>query len=70
MSKAEAKKEVNADLIIAFVEERDKVSTSDYTTEFGGSGKTASRMLNSLVEEGILDREGEKKGRRYLLKRR
>ena len=46
-----------------------KVSSGHYAAKFGGVTKTASRHLNELVDEGILDREGEKKGTRYFLKK-
>jgi len=67
--KAEAKKEVGKDDIIEFVKTRGKVSTGDYAEQFGGSTKTASRALNSLVDEGALDRHGEKKGTKYFIKK-
>jgi ATP-dependent DNA helicase RecG len=67
--KAEAKREVTTDDIVEFVRLNDKVSTGDYAAKFGGSTKTASRHLNELVDAGILEREGEKKGTRYFLKK-
>lgn len=67
--KAEAKKEATKDLIVGLVKERGKVSTGDYVSAFGGSVKTASRALDNLVDEGTLDKEGEKRGRRYFLKK-
>jgi len=67
--KAEVKKEVSKDDIIEFVKARNKVSTGDYAQQFGGSTKTASRALNYLVDEGIIEREGDKKGTRYFMKK-
>ncbi len=67
--KAEAKKEVTTDVILDFVKANGKVATGDYASKFGGSTKTASRALNGLVDEGVLDREGDKKGTRYFLKK-
>ncbi|MBX3163298.1 MAG: DeoR family transcriptional regulator [Bacteroidetes bacterium] len=67
--KAEAKKEIGKNDIIEFVKERGKISTGDYAEQFGGSTKTAVRALNALVNEGVLDREGEKRGTKYFLKK-
>lgn len=67
--KAEAKLEPKREEIIEFVRVNGKVSSGDYAAKFGGVTKTASRHLNELVDEGILDREGEKKGTRYFLKK-
>jgi len=50
--------------IIEFVSMQGKVSSGDYAAKFGGSTKTASRHLNELVNNGVLEREGEKKGTR------
>ena len=67
--KAETKKEVTKDVVIEFVKAKGKVSTGDYAEQYGGSTKTASRALNSLVDEGVLEREGEKRGTKYFLKK-
>ncbi|MFH1322088.1 MAG: ATP-binding protein [Bacteroidota bacterium] len=67
--KAETKLEPSKDDIIEFVRVKSRVSSGDYADKFGGSTKTASRHLNKLVNEGILEREGEKKGTRYFLKK-
>lgn len=73
-SKATGKKEeaidISADLVKAFVTEKGKISTGDYATRFNVQTKTASRHLNKLVTEGVLDREGEKKGTRYFIKKK
>jgi ATP-dependent DNA helicase RecG len=66
---AETKLEPTKEEIIEFVKANGKVSSGDYAAKFGGVTKTASRHLNELVDEGILDREGEKKGTRYFLKK-
>lgn len=67
--KAETKLEPTKAEIIDFVKVKGKVSSGDYAAKFGGVTKTASRHLNGLVDEGILDREGEKKGTKYFLKK-
>lgn len=67
--KAETKAEPTKNEIVGFVKSKGKVSSGDYASKFGGSTRTASRHLNELVDEGILDREGEKKGTRYFLKK-
>ncbi|MFZ2285081.1 MAG: ATP-binding protein [Lutibacter sp.] len=67
--KSETKLEPTKDDIIEFVKVKSKVSSGDYADKFGGSTKTASRHLNELVDEGIFEREGEKKGTRYFLKK-
>ena len=46
-----------------------KISSGDYATCFSVTPKTASRHLNKLVVDGTLDREGEKKGTKYFLKK-
>ncbi|MFT4681831.1 MAG: ATP-dependent DNA helicase RecG [Flavobacteriales bacterium] len=66
--KAETKLEPTKDEIIEFIRAKDKVSTGDYASKFGGATKTAGRHLNKLVEEGVLIREGEKRGTKYSLK--
>ena len=67
--KAETKLEPTKAEIIDFVKVKGKVSSGDYAAKFGGVTKTASRHLNELVDEGIFDREGEKKGTKYFLKK-
>jgi len=67
--KAESKIEVTTEMIIEFIKTNGNVSTGNFAQRFGGSTKTASRVLNSLVDKGILNREGEKKGTRYFLKK-
>ena len=66
--KPETKLEPIKDDIIEFVSSMDKISSGDYANKYGGSTKTASRRLNELVDEGILEREGEKRGTRYFLR--
>ncbi len=63
-------KQVNIthEMVFSFIKDKNKISSGDYATRFGVSTKTASRHLNKLVDEGILDREGEKKGTKYFLK--
>ncbi|MDP2388526.1 MAG: ATP-binding protein [Bacteroidota bacterium] len=67
--KAETKLEPTMNDIIEFVKVKGEVSSGDYALKFGGVTKTASRHLNELVDKGILDRKGEKKGTRYFLKK-
>ncbi len=66
--KSETKLEPTRDDIIEFVSTKGRIASGDYASKFGGSTKTASRQLNLLVNEGVLVREGEKKGTRYFLK--
>ncbi|MBL0201324.1 MAG: winged helix-turn-helix transcriptional regulator [Chitinophagaceae bacterium] len=65
--KAETKLEPTRTEILDFVRAKGRVSSGDYAEKFGGSTKTASRHLNDLVDEGVLQRDGEKKGTRYFL---
>ena len=58
------------DAVVAFVREKGRISTGDYATHFNVLPKTASRHLNKLVEDEILDRDGEKKGTRYFIKKK
>lgn len=67
--KSEAKLEPTREEIIKFITAKGKVSTGDYAAKFGGVTKTAFRHLNKLVDDGILDREGEKKGTKYFIKK-
>lgn len=67
--KSESKLDPSKADIINFISDMGKISSGDYATKFGGATKTASRQLNKLVEEGVLVREGQKKGTRYLLKK-
>ncbi len=67
--RSETKLEPTRDDIIEFLRVKGKVSSGDYAAKFGGSTKTASRHLNELVNEGVLEREGEKKGTKYFLKK-
>lgn len=67
--KSETKLEPTRDDIIEFVRTNGKIASGDYASKFGGSTKTASRHLNQLVNEDVLEREGEKKGTRYFLKK-
>jgi ATP-dependent DNA helicase RecG len=53
--------------VMTFVKANQKVSSGDFVEKFGGSTKTASRYLNMLVDEGLLGREGEKKGTKYFI---
>lgn len=56
--------------VVAFVRGKGKISTGDYATHFNVIPKTASRHLNKLVKDEVLDREGEKKGTRYFIKKK
>ncbi|MDR0865438.1 MAG: hypothetical protein LBO74_10980 [Candidatus Symbiothrix sp.] len=66
---AEAKLSPTTDEIKAFVESKGKISSVDYATRFGSSTKTAARNLSALVDEGVLDREGENRWTTYFLKK-
>lgn len=59
---------ISPEKVLAFVVNRGKISAGDYVTEFKVQPKTASRHLNKLVDDGVLSREGEKKGTRYFKK--
>ena len=67
--KSETKLEPTRDDVLEFVRAQGKVSSGDYAAKFGGSTKTASRNLNKLVNEGFLERQGEKRGTRYFIKK-
>lgn len=60
--------EISPDIVVSFIKEMNKISSGDYASRFKVSSKTASRHLNKFFDNGILDREGEKKGRKYFLK--
>ena len=62
--------EISIDMVLNLVKKIGKISSGDYATHFNVSTKTASRHLNKLYTEGVLDKEGEKKGRKYFLKNR
>jgi ATP-dependent DNA helicase RecG len=66
--KVGVKSSPDKDAVLTFVRDFGKVSSGDYVEKYGGSTKTASRHLNTLVEEGLLEREGERKGTRYFIK--
>ncbi len=67
--KAGTKSNSSKDAVLNLIKDKHKISSGDYVEKFGGSTKTASRHLNSLVDEGLLEREGEKKGTRYFIKK-
>jgi len=46
-----------------------EISSGDYATHFGVAAKTASRHLIKIVGDGVLGREGQKKGTKYFLKK-
>ncbi|RLD54532.1 MAG: hypothetical protein DRJ05_14465 [Bacteroidetes bacterium] len=50
-----------------FIKSRRKVSSSEFADHFGLGIKTASRFLNKLVAEGVIGREGTRKGTKYFL---
>ncbi|GAP72218.1 transciptional regulator [Candidatus Symbiothrix dinenymphae] len=70
--KADAKLEIKLDSMEEktkeFVISKGRVSSSECAAKLGVSGKTASRLLNALVDKGILDREGENRWTIYFLK--
>lgn len=50
------------DIIIRLLDKKDKISVKDACDAVGGcSGKTIQRLLMSLVDEGILLREGQRR---------
>lgn len=61
--------DIDVELVIEFIKELGEISSGDYATHFGVATKTASRHLNKLINEGVLDRDGEKKGTKYYLKK-
>ncbi|HED38654.1 MAG TPA: hypothetical protein ENI76_10505, partial [Ignavibacteria bacterium] len=62
--------EITREMVISFIKEMGKISSGDYSKYFNVTPKTASRHLNKLVDDGTLDREGEKKGTKYFLKKK
>jgi len=56
--------------IIEFANINKLFSSGDYAEHYTVSTKTASRHLNKLVKDGVLGREGEKKGTKYFLKKK
>lgn len=59
---------IPADRLAGFLlDHRDGITSSSYSKQFDCSESTARRHLDSLHTAGILDRRGEKRGRRYLL---
>jgi Fic family protein len=46
------------------------IGNSEYRKITGATRKTASRDLDDLVEKGVLQRAGEKRGTRYFLSRK
>ena len=61
--------DISPELVIDFIKDKGEISSGDYATHFGVATKTASRHLNKLVDSGIIDREGEKRGTKYFLKK-
>jgi len=61
--------DITVELAIDFIKNLGEISSGDYATYFNVTTKTASRHLNKLVDDGILDRAGEKRGTKYFLKK-
>lgn len=52
---------------LSFVKDHGEISSGEYANHFGVTARTALRHLNGYVEDGILGKEGEKKGAKYFL---
>lgn len=50
---------------LLFVQQKGEVSNSEFAQYMSISSKAAQRLLNKLVEQGVLVREGERKGTKY-----
>ena len=55
--------------IIQYVKEHESISNKEARELLGLADSTVKRLLNKMVAENILAVEGERKARRYLLKR-
>ena len=55
------------DALLFFKRQREIV-TSEYIKRYDVVGRTARRDLTELVEKGLLYREGERKGSKYLFR--
>jgi hypothetical protein len=53
---------------IAYLKSNERITNADYQKLSGANRKTAARDLDVMVERGIVDRLGEKRGIHYVLK--
>ena len=54
---------------VLLIKDIGEITNTKYQEKFGVSGRTALRDLSELVELGLLERKGEKKGTFYILKK-
>ena len=63
------KKSERRDQILSLIQQQTEVSVTDISTHFPGlSNKTIQRELISMVEEGVLKKEGDKRWSKYSMK--
>jgi ATP-dependent DNA helicase RecG len=55
---------------IDYLKSNERIANADYQKLSGVNRKTAARDLDGLVERGIIDRIGEKRGIHYVLRHR
>lgn len=68
-SEAGPKKSERRDQIVSLIKEKIEVSVTDIASHFPAlSNKTIQRELISMVDEGVLKREGDKRWSKYSLK--
>lgn len=53
---------------LVYIQNNEPITTSNYANEFSLTNKTAQRRLSSLVEKGVITKEGEKRWTKYSIK--
>jgi len=56
--------------VVAFVRTNRRISNADYQRVTGVIRKTALRDLDDMVEKGLLERRGQKRGSYYVLSKK
>ena len=51
-----------------FIKQKVRISAGDYSKRFNVTAKTAQRHLHKLIEDGVVEKEGDKKGTKYFMK--
>jgi predicted HTH transcriptional regulator len=69
MTKPEDAANLTEEGVKAFIKQKERISAGDYSKRFNVTTKTAQRHLNKLIEEGVVEKEGDKKGTKYFLKK-
>lgn len=54
---------------LVFIQNNEPITTSDYANEFDLANKTAQRRLSTLLDKGVITKEGEKRWTRYSIKK-